>query len=125
MEKSIPTVFLYGFELIDEETVDRIHDIETPLIYVEHIKNFKENLFWLKIRNIWVLVGKIPPLSIEEGDIVFFKERKRWGLFRYVGKEKDKVVLEDVKGERKTRVSEEILNEIELFGKVIRVQEKV
>lgn len=125
MERTIPTVFLQGYELIDEETIDKIQDIETPLVLVENIENFKESAFWLKIRGLWVLVGKIPPLTVEKGDIVLFKEKGKWGLFRYLDKEDEMVLLEDAKGERKTKVPQEVLNQLELYGKVLRVQERV
>ncbi len=125
MERIIPTVFLQGYELIDENTIDRIQDIETPLILVEKFEDFKENVFWLKIRGIWALIGKIPPLKVEKGDIVLFKEKGNWGLFRFLKEEGEHVILEDAKGERKTKVPKEILEELELYGKVLRVQEKV
>ncbi len=125
MERTIPTVFLNGYELIDEQTIDRIQDIETPIILVEQIENFKENVFWLKIRGIWVLVGKIPPLPLESGDIVLFKEKGNWGLFKFLKEENEMVFLEDAKGERKTKVPKDIIQQLELFGKVLRVQEKV
>ena len=125
MERTIPTIFLQGYELIDEETIDKIQDIETPLVLVENIENFKESTFWLKIRDLWVLVGKIPPLSVEKGDIVLFKEKGKWGLFRFLEEKEGIVFLEDAKGERKTKVPKEVLNQLELYGKVLRVQERV
>ncbi len=125
MNRTIPTIFLKGYELIDEETVDSIQDIETPLLLVEEIKNFKENTFWLKIRDIWALIGKIPPLTVERGDLVLFREKGKWGIFRYLKEEEGFVYLEDAKGERKTKVPKEILEKLELYGKVLRVQERV
>ncbi len=125
MERTIPTIFLQSYELIDEEHIDKLQEIETPLVLVENIENFKENVFWMKIRGLWVLVGKIPPLSVEEGDIVLFKEKGKWGLFKFSGKEGDNVILEDAKGERKTKVPKEVLDQLELYGKVLRVQERV
>ena len=124
-ENKIPTVFLEAFELIEEHKIEKLKDVETPLILVEHIENFKENTFWMKIRNIWVLVGKIPPLKPEKEDIVFFKEEGRWGLFKYLEEKEGLVYLRDAKDERTTKVPEEVLNNLELFGKVLRVQEKV
>ncbi|RMD46812.1 MAG: hypothetical protein D6834_01900 [Aquificota bacterium] len=124
-ENKIPTIFLKAFELIEENKIDKIKDVETPLILVENVENFKENTFWMKIRNIWVLVGKIPPLTPSKEDIVFFKEDNKWGLFKYI-EEKDNIVfLRDAKDERTTKVPKEILDKLELFGKVLRVQEKV
>ena len=125
MERTIPTIFLQSYELIDEEHIDKLQEIETPLVLVENIENFKENVFWMKIRGLWVLVGKIPPLSVEEGDIVLFKEKGKWGLFKFLGKEGDNIILEDAKGERKTKVPKEVLDQLELYGKVLRVQERV
>ncbi|WP_029523062.1 hypothetical protein [Persephonella sp. KM09-Lau-8] len=125
MERKIPTVFLKAYELIDENTMDKLDDVETPLMLVEEIEDFKENVFWVKIRNLWVLIGKIPPLKPSPEDIVLFREKGQWGLFKYLGEEEDKVVLRDGKDERTTRVPKEIVESLELFGKVLRVQEKV
>ncbi|WP_297452666.1 hypothetical protein [Persephonella sp.] len=125
MERKIPTVFLKAYELIDENTMDKLEDVETPLMLVEEIENFKENVFWVKIRNLWVLIGKIPPLKPSKEDIVLFREKGQWGLFKYLGEEEGKVVLRDGKDERTTRVPKEIVETLELFGKVLRVQEKV
>ncbi len=125
-EHNIATVFLKGF-YIDEDTEELkfYEDIETPLILVETVEDFKENVFWVKIKNLWVLIGKIPPLSIEPDDIVLFKERGRWGLFKYAGEKDGKVVLMDGKEQRTTKVNKDVLQQIEFFGKVLRVQEKV
>jgi len=125
MERRIPTVFLKAYELVDENIMDKLPDVETPLLLVEEVENFKENVFWVKIRNLWTLIGKIPPLKPSEGDIVLFREKGQWGLFKYVGEEEDRVVLRDGKDERTTKVPKEIVEALELFGKVIRVQEKV
>ena len=125
MERKIPTVFLKAYELIDENTMDKLEDVETPLMLVEEIEDFKENVFWVKIRNLWVLIGKIPPLIPSKEDIVLFREKGQWGLFKYLGEEEDKVVLRDGKDERTTRVPKEVVEALELFGKVLRVQEKV
>ncbi len=124
-QNRIPTVFLNAFELIEEDKIEKLKDVETPLILVEGIENFKENTFWLKIRDIWVLIGKIPPLKPEEGDIVFFKEKGKWGLFKFLKIEDDKVHLRDAKDERTTKVDKEIVDSLEFYGKVLRVQEKV
>ncbi|WP_457622755.1 hypothetical protein [Persephonella sp.] len=125
MERVIPTVFLKAYELIDENTMDKLPDVETPLMLVDMIEDFKENTFWVKIRNIWTLIGKIPPLIPSEGDIVLFREKGQWGLFKYLGEEEDRVVLRDGRDERTTRVPKDVIESLELFGKVIRVQEKV
>ncbi len=125
MERKIPTVFLKAYELIDENTMDKLEDVETPLMLVEEIEDFKENVFWVKIRNLWVLIGKIPPLKPSPEDIVLFREKGQWGLFKYLGEEEGKVVLRDGKDERTTRVPKEVVETLELFGKVLRVQEKV
>ncbi len=123
---NIPTVFLKGFYIEEEtEQLQFYDDIETPLLLVEHIQDFKENIFWVKIKNLWVLIGKIPPLSIDPDDIVLFKEKGRWGLFKYIGEKDGKVVLQDGKQQRKTKVDKEILQSLDFFGKVLRVQEKV
>jgi len=124
-ENRIPTVFLEAYELIEENKIEKLKDVETPLILIESIDNFKENTFWMKIRNIWVLVGKITPLSPDKGDIVFFKENNKWGLFKYLEDKDDIVFLRDAKDERTTKVPKEIIKNLELFGKVLRVQEKV
>lgn len=124
-KSNIHTVFLKAYELVDENKIEKIKDIETPLLLVESIKNFKENTFWMKIRDIWVLIGKIPPLIPEKEDIVFFKESGKWGLFKYIEEKDENIVLKDAKGERTTKVPKEVLNALELFGKVLRVQEKI
>ena len=125
MERNIPTVFLKAYELIDENTMDKLPDVETPLMLVEQVENFKENVFWVKIRNLWALVGKIPPLKPSEGDIVLFREKGQWGLFKYIGEEKERVVLRDGKDERTTKVPKDAVESLELFGKVMRVQDRV
>ncbi len=125
MERKIPTVFLKAYELIDENTMDKLPDVETPLMLVEQVENFKENVFWVKIRNLWSLIGKIPPLKPSEGDIVLFREKGQWGLFKYMGEGEGKVVLRDGKDERTTKVPKDVVEALELFGKVMRVQERV
>ncbi len=125
MERLIPTVFLKAYELVDENTMDKLSDVETPLMLVDMVQNFKENTFWIKIRNVWTLIGKIPPLVPSEGDIVLFREKGQWGLFKYIGEEEGKVILRDGKDERTTKVPKDVVESLELFGKVIRVQEKV
>ncbi|WP_457635925.1 hypothetical protein [Persephonella sp.] len=125
MERKIPTVFLKAYELIDENTMDKLPDVETPLMLVEQVENFKENVFWVKVRNLWTLIGKIPPLKPTEGDIVLFREKGQWGLFKYIGEEEGKVVLRDGKDERTTKVPKDVVEALELFGKVMRVQERV
>lgn len=122
---SIPTVFLKAFELTDKETLEELKDVETPLMLVESVENFKENTFWLKVRNIWSLIGRIPPLSLEENDLVLFKEDGKWGLFKFLKEENDKVFLRDAKDQRTTKVPKEALENLELFGKILRVQERV
>ena len=125
-EAKIPTVFLKGYYIEDEtEQLYSCEDIETPLILVEHIPDFKENTFWVKIKNLWVLIGRIPPLSMEKDDIVLFKEKEKWGLFKYLGEQEGKVILQDGKGVRKTKIDKNIIENLDLFGKVLRVQEKV
>jgi hypothetical protein len=124
-ENKIPTVFLKAYELVDENLIKNLDDVETPLILVENVNNFKENVFWMKIRDIWVLIGRIPPLMPQKNDIVFFKEKGKWGLFKYIEEKNDTVYLRDAKDERSTKVKVDVLKNLELFGKVLRVQEKV
>ena len=125
LQNRIPTVFIKAFELVEEDKMEDLKDVETPLLLVESIENFKENTFWLKIRDIWVLVGKIPPLKPAEGDIVFFKEKGKWGLFKSLKIEDDKVYLRDAKDERTTKVDKSTVDSLDFYGKVLRVQEKV
>ncbi len=125
MDRLLPTVFLKAYEVIDEDRLESLEDVETPLILVENIPDFKESTFWVKIRNLWVLIGKIPPLKPEREEIVLFREKGQWGLFKYLGEEDDKVILRDGKDQRTTKVPKEVVETLELFGKVIRVQEKV
>ena len=122
--RTIHTVYLKAYELSDEK-IFPMEDVETPLILIEEVEDFKENTFWIKIRNLWVLIGKIPPLKMEEGDILLFKEDNRWGLFKYLKEEGEKIILADGKGERKTKVDKGVLKSLNFFGKVLRVQEKV
>ncbi len=124
-KSSIPTVFLKAFELTDEEKLTPLKDVETPLVLVEGIEDFKENTFWLKIRNIWSLIGKVPPLSLEENDLVLFRENGKWGLFKFLKEEDNKVFLRDAKDQRTTKVPKEALEALELFGKILRVQDRV
>jgi hypothetical protein len=113
------------FEVLDNGEIEYLEDILTPLILVENIQNYKENVFWYKIRNLWVLVGKIPPLTIESNDVILFKEKGKWGLFKIIEKKDSILILTDGKGLRKTKVKEENLTELNLLGKVLRVQNKV
>ena len=124
-KSNIPTVFLKAFELTDEEKLTPLKDVETPLVLVEGIEDFKENTFWLKIRNIWSLIGKVPPLSLEENDLVLFRENGKWGLFKFLKEEDNKVFLRDAKDQRTTKVPKEALEALELFGKILRVQDRV
>ena len=71
------------------------------------------------------MVGKIPPLTIESSDVILFKEKGRWGLFKIIEKKDSMFILTDGKGLRKTKVKEENLTELNLLGKVLRVQNKV
>jgi len=118
-------VNIKGFEVLDDGEIKYLEDILTPLILVENIPNYKENVFWYKIRNLWVLVGKIPPLTIESSDVILFKEKGKWGLFKIIEKKDNMLILTDGKGLRKTKVKEENLTELNLLGKVLRVQNKV
>ncbi len=124
-KSNIPTVFLKAFELTDEEKLTPLKDVETPLVLVEGIEDFKENTFWLKIRNIWSLIGKVPPLALEEDDLVLFRENGKWGLFKFLKEEDNKVFLRDAKDQRTTKVPKEALEALELFGKILRVQDRV
>ncbi|GEM_PF-823851 len=118
-------VNIKGFEVLDDGEIKYLEDILTPLILVENIPNYKENVFWYKIRNLWVLVGKIPPLTIEPSDVILFKEKGKWGLFKIIEKKDNILILTDGKGLRKTKVKEENLTELNVLGKVLRVQNKV
>jgi hypothetical protein len=114
-----------GFEVLDDGEIKYLEDILAPLILVENVLNYKENVFWYKIKNLWVLVGKIPPLTIESNDVILFKEKGKWGLFKIIEKKDSILILTDGKGLRKTKVKEENLTELNLLGKVLRVQNKV
>ena len=119
-------VYLKSFILEENGDLKSFKDIKTHLILIEHIPDFKENTFWLNIKNIWVLIGKIPPLKPEKNDLVLLKEEnKRWGMFRFLDYDKEFVVLQDAKGERKTKVKIEVINQLKLFGKVLKVQNRV
>ena len=119
-------VYLNSFILEEDGTLRKYKEVKTPIILIEHISDFKENTFWINIKNIWVLVGKIPPLNLDKKDLVLLKEDNgRWGMFRFLEEFNDLVILEDAKGERKTRVKKEILKKLKLFGKVIKVQNRI
>ena len=118
-------VSIKGFEVLENGDINYLEDILTPLLLVENIPNYKENVFWYKIRSLWVLVGKIPPLTIKPNDVILFKEKGKWGLFKIIEKKDDRLILTDGKGLRKTKVKEENLTELNLLGKVLRVQNKV
>ena len=120
-----PKVNLKGFEVFDDGEIKYTENILTPLILVESIPNYKENVFWYKIKNLWVLVGKIPPLTMTSNDVILFKEKGKWGLFKIIEKKDNLLILTDGKGLRKTKVKEENLTEINLLGKVLRVQNRV
>jgi SOS-response transcriptional repressor LexA len=118
-------VYLKTYEVLENGQLKPVEETPTNLIIVENVENFKENTFWLKIKNLWVLVGKVPPLSIQSGDIILFKEKGKWGMFRFIEKKEDTVILSDVKGKKKTKVKEENFTSINILGKVIRIQDKV
>ncbi|MEJ5172754.1 MAG: hypothetical protein WHT47_03490 [Hydrogenothermaceae bacterium] len=106
-------------ELIQKES------IETPLILVESIPDFEENCFWINLKNLWILVGKVPPLTVEMDDIILFREKGKWGLFRFIEKKESVVILTDGMRKKKTKVNIEDFSKINLLGKVIRVQQKL
>lgn len=118
-------VAIKSFEVLEDGNIKFLEEVLTPLILVENIENFKENTVWYKIRNLWVLVGKIPPLKIDSKDIILFKEKGKWGLFKIVEKKDGVIILSDGKGLRKTRVKEENLSQLNLLGKVLKVQNKL
>jgi hypothetical protein len=118
-------VYLKAFEVLENGNLKEIEEVGTNLILVENVENFKENTFWLKIKNLWILIGKVPPLSIDFQDIILFKEKGKWGMFRFIEKKSDMVILSDVKGKKKTKVKEEDFISINILGKVIRIQERI
>lgn len=118
-------VYLKTYEVLENGQLKAVEETATNLTLIESIDNFKENTFWLKIKNLWILVGKIPPLSIQANDIILFKEKGKWGMFRFIEKKADVVILSDVKGEKKTKVKEENFTSINILGKVLRIQDRV
>lgn len=112
---------------VNEKTGELIQKdfIETPLVLVESIPEFEENCFWINLKNLWILVGKVPPLTVEMDDIILFREKGKWGLFRFVEKREDIVILTDGMRKKKTKVNIEDFSKINLLGKVIRVQQKL
>lgn len=113
--------------VVNEKTGDLIQkeDIPTPYILLDGIDNFRENVFWINLKNLWILVGKVPPLGIEMDDIVLFKEKGKWGLFRFVEKSGDFVILTDGFRRKKTKVRDENLSGLNMLGKVLRVQKRL
>ena len=123
MEKFI---YLKSFILDEKGDLKEYKEVKTPLLLIENIKNFKENVFWINIKDLWVLTGKIPPLNIDKGDLVLLKENnRRWGMFRFLDDLGDVIILQDAKGERKTKVKKEVLKKLNLFGKILRVQNRI
>lgn len=113
--------------VVDEKKADLVYkgEVDTPLILVENIHNPVNDAFWLNIKNLWVLIGRVPPLVVEMDDIVIFKEKGRWGLFRFVGKSGDMVVLTDGLRKKRTKVKVDDFFQLNLLGKVLRVQQKL
>ncbi len=118
-------VYLKAYEVLENGNLKEVEEIGTSLLVIENVENFKENTFWLKVKNLWILIGKVPPLSIAYQDIILFKEKGKWGMFRFVEKKGDLVILSDVKGEKKTKVKEEDFTSINILGKVIRIQDRI
>jgi hypothetical protein len=118
-------IYLKAYEILENGQLKSIDEIPTNILLVENVDNFKENTFWLKIKNLWILVGKVPPLRIEPMDIILFKEKGKWGMFRFVEKKEKTVMLSDVKGHKKTKVKEEDFISINILGKVVRIQDRV
>ncbi len=118
-------VSIKSFEVLEDGNIKFIEEVLTPLLLVESIEDFKENVIWYKIKNLWVLVGKIPPLRIGSEDIILFKEKGKWGLFKIVEKKEGIIILSDGKGLRKTKIKEENLSQLNLLGKVLKVQNKL
>lgn len=126
LPESLGFVNLKSF-VVDEKTADLVYkgEVQTPTILVENIENLEENVFWLNIKNLWVLIGKVPPLVVGMDDIVMFKEKGKWGLFRFVGKSGDMVILTDGMRKKKTKVNADDFFRLNLLGKVLRVQQKL
>ncbi|MCX7738819.1 MAG: hypothetical protein N2Z80_05350 [Hydrogenothermaceae bacterium] len=112
---------------MDEKTGELLQreDIPTPLPIVEAIDSCEENAFWVNLKNLWVLIGKAPPLSLEMDDIIIFRERGKWGLFRLVERKDGYIILTDGQRKKKTKVRLEDFSQLNLLGKVIRVQQKL
>jgi hypothetical protein len=125
MNKKYLTVFIPAYQLEETGKLRKIKDVETPLELVEEIENFKENLFWLKIKDLWALIGKIPPFEPSVNDLILSKDKNQWGLFIYLGEDGDKILLQDGKGERKSKVDKEVINQLNFYGKVIKVLKRV
>lgn len=130
LQKNLPenleVVSLKAF-VVNEKNGDLIYkqDISTPFILVEDIEDYSNNVFWLNLKNLWILIGKVPPLTVELDDIVIFKEKGKWGLFRFAGKTGNMVILTDGFRRKKTKVKDEDFFQLNLLGKVIRVQRRL
>jgi len=119
-------IFLKAYQITEDKgKIKPLEDIETPLILVENIENFKENCFWVNIKNLWILIAKVPPVVLTKGDFILFREKNKWGMFKYLGEEKEEFILTDAKEKRKTKVKKDIIFSLSLFGKILRVQNKV
>lgn len=124
--ESLETISLRSFT-VDEKTGALLQreDIPTPFPLVEAIDSCQDNAFWVNLKNLWVLIGKVPPLSLEMDDIIIFMERGKWGLFRLVERKDGYIILTDGQRKKKTKVRLEDFSQLNLLGKVIRVQQKL
>lgn len=126
MPEQLEIINLKSF-VVNDRTAELVYkgEVSTPFILVENIENPVENAFWVNIKNLWVLLGKVPPLVVEMDDIVIFKEKGRWGLFRFVGRDGEMVILTDGMRKKKTKVNIDNFFQLNLLGKVLRVQQKL
>lgn len=126
LPENIDVVSLKSF-VINEKTGELIYrgDVPTASILIEDIEDYSNNAFWLNLNSLWILIGKVPPLTVNMDDIVIFKEKDKWGLFRFAGKTNDMVILTDGFRRKKTKVKDEYFFKLNLLGKVIRVQRKL
>ena len=118
-------IFIQSYTLTQKGELKKLKEIKTPLSYIDMVENFKKNTYWINVENLWVLVGKIPPLEPKKDDILIFREKNSLGMFKFIGEDDKYVYIQDLEGRRKSKALKEYLENIEIYGKILRVQNKI
>ncbi len=118
-------VFIQSYTLTDKGKLKKLKEIKTPLSYIDIVENFKENTYWINLQNLWILIGKVPPLELSKDDILIFKEKNSLGMFKFLYEDDNYIYLQDLEGKRKSKALKDYLQNIEIYGKILRVQNRV